>query len=733
MQRRFRDGGRLACVRAIVLGFMLIGGLGATASAQPAPRLLDGGVRRADLLWVQFAEGTGARLRGGVPSDLGGGAMAGIRPMLQELSTKGFEWSRGLPGITEEKVDQLRRNAEARAGKPAPDQNLLFLLRVPAGEDGARWIQRLAARPEVAWVDGVELPAPAPGAPDFTPNQGYATSAPNGIGAWLVSGLPGGTGSGVSLIDVEYSWNLAHLDLPPGISIVGPAPVDPFNDPHHGTAVLGQVVSRDNGFGTRGLAPDVNASVVAANTSSGYNVAAAINLATLALTAGDVILIEQQTFGPRYTGVPEGTQFGLIPVEWNLPTYNAIRTAVLNGIVVVEAAGNGEQNLDDVVYQTGHAGHWPFLPENDSGAIMVGAGGPSGPQLRQRVWFSNYGQTVDLQGWGLSVTTTGYGDAYALEGANLLYTHSFGGTSGASPIVASAVCLLQAIAKLEVGGPLTPAQVRQFLVETATPQAGNTSQNIGPLPDVPAAVFAALNTPIDAPGAFALTSPVDGAISVPRPVLLTWGNAEGVATYRLVLDDDADLSSPILDADGVVGTGYFVPNNLTSPLTNYYWMVEARNIGGVTVCSPAMASFQTVGIPPGSFALTSPADGANVSTTTPLLQWQSSAGASSYSITVSTRADLLMPVFTVSGLPSTSVSVPAGLLINGTRYYWQVRATNITGTTNSSPTVASFGVIVPSCQGDANGDLQINFVDISTVLANWGSAGRRATRTTMER
>lgn len=82
-----------------------------------------------------------------------------------------------------------------------------------------------------------------------------------------------------------------------------------------------------------------------------------------------------------------------------------------------------------------------------------------------------------------------------------------------------------------------------------------------------------------------------------------------------------------------------------------------------------------------------------------------------------------MPVFSASGLPSTNVSVPPGLLINGTRYYWRARATNITGTTTSSPAVASFGVIVPVCPGDANGDQAINFADVSSVLANWGLTG----------
>jgi hypothetical protein len=85
----------------------------------------------------------------------------------------------------------------------------------------------------------------------------------------------------------------------------------------------------------------------------GYNFAAAVSAIMTNLVAGDVILIEQQGVGP----VGE-----YVPVSWWKPNYDAIRTAVSNGIIVVEAAGNGAQNLDDPIYSTGNGGHWPFLP-----------------------------------------------------------------------------------------------------------------------------------------------------------------------------------------------------------------------------------------------------------------------------------------------------------------------------------------------------------------------------------
>jgi subtilisin family serine protease len=145
----------------------------------------------------------------------------------------------------------------------------------------------------------------------------------------------------------------------------------------------------------------------------------------------------------------------------------------------------------------GNGGHWPFLPGNGSGAILVGAGAAppafGGTDVsRSRLPFSDYGSAIHVQGWGERVATTGYGSLYYLGGLNEHYTQGFNGTSSASPIVAGACALLQSVFKANNGGnPLTPAQIRQVLVNTGTPQQAGVypvSQHIGPLPNVKAAL-----------------------------------------------------------------------------------------------------------------------------------------------------------------------------------------------------------------------------------------------------
>jgi len=96
------------------------------------------------------------------------------------------------------------------------------------------------------------------------------------------------------------------------------------------------------------------------------------------------------------------------------------------------------------------------------------------------------------------VTSTGYGDLYAIDGPDKYFTSNFGGTSSASPIVTGAVILLQSVYKHVAGNYLSPAQVRTFLRSTGKAQTNGTYSAatfpIGPLPNVPAAIQAAVNS-----------------------------------------------------------------------------------------------------------------------------------------------------------------------------------------------------------------------------------------------
>src|SRR5207237_7044569 len=84
--------------------------------------------------------------------------------------------------------------------------------------------------------------------------------------------------------------------------------------------------------------------------------------------------------------------------------------------------------------------------------------------------------------------TKGIGDIYRNPddpaNRNFWYTNTFGGTSGAGPIVAGAAINLQGIALNRAGVPLLPIEIREILVRTGSLQLGNTAEHIGPSPNL---------------------------------------------------------------------------------------------------------------------------------------------------------------------------------------------------------------------------------------------------------
>jgi len=382
---------------------------------------------------------------------------------------------------------ELRRQrdvAQASLGRALPDLSQEFILQLPAGADLEAAIDTLRAMCVVENALPVPLPEPPTLPPNYAPSQQYNGAATVGVGCSPTWDWPGGAGEDVRICDIEYSYNPSHIDLPPITRLGPPSGNNPWAD--HGTAVFGQMLSRNNSWGTVGGVYNADGYIAHPLTASGYSNAAAITNAIAGLRAGDIILIEQQMTGP--TGV-------YCPVEWHRPTYDAIVQAVGNGIVVVEAAGNGGANLDGAAFNTGNGGHRPFQLANDSGAVIVGAGGAgAGGSVadRSRLNFSCYGATVDIQGWGERIVTCGYGDLFASEGANAWYTDDFGGTSGASPIVVNAAATVQGVMRAVTGSPLTPAQVREALMATGSPQMPGSfpvTQRIGPRPNAPAALM----------------------------------------------------------------------------------------------------------------------------------------------------------------------------------------------------------------------------------------------------
>jgi serine protease len=422
-----------------------------------------------------------------------------------------------LPGLAAE--------ARARAAEPVPDLADWYQATVP-GEVGAA-VAELRGLPEVA--DAYEVPEapPPPATPDFTSLQGYFQPAPRGIDASFSRQDPRTRGAGVRIVDLEYNWNPFHEDLGLDWStdLGGDAcpRYDGFGD-DHGTAVLGELAARENDYGVTGGAPDaeirgISPTCRTASGNTSWRPAIAMVLAAVSMEPGDVLLIEQQTVGPN-----GGERY--VPIEWMQSAFDATVLLGSLGIVVVATGGNGGENLDGPEFE----GTFD-RSVRDSGAILVGAGSSTD---HARLGFSVYGSRMDLQGWGQNIATTGYGRLFGgtdPENKDIRYTATFGGTSGAGPIVTSAVAAIQSYLDATGQEPWSGARIAEVLARTGTPQGGDTSQRIGPLPDLAAALK---EIEVDPPRTEVSVAPdpVDGT-TVTMEAQDGWGSGVQRTEYRL--------------------------------------------------------------------------------------------------------------------------------------------------------------------------------------------------------
>jgi len=403
--------------------------------------------------------------------------------------------------------------AVSAGGADVPELSVYYRVEAPEERLGAL-AGRLRALDEVeaAYVKPPAEPAqvlndmapqaaqPPTTTPDFTGRQGYLNAAPGGIDALYARTQTGGSGSGVRIIDVEGAWRFTHEDLTQNQGgVVGGTQSTDIGWRNHGTAVVGEFGGDQNTRGVVGICPAAN--VRAISIFGGTGSAAAIRQAADLLDAGDIILIELHRPGPRFNFASRNDQLGYIAVEWWDDDFAAIRYAAARGVVVVEAGGNGAENLDDALYNTRPAGFpasWtnPFNRANrDSGAIVVGAGAPPpnthgnnwGPD-RSRLDFSNFGALIDAQGWGREVTTCGYGDLQGGTDEDQWYTDQFSGTSSASPIVVGALGCVQGVLRANGRIPLSPARAREVLRSTGSAQQAATgrpvTQRIGNRPNL---------------------------------------------------------------------------------------------------------------------------------------------------------------------------------------------------------------------------------------------------------
>jgi hypothetical protein len=247
------------------------------ASARPGD-----GLRRGTFTWTAYAglpravwsgqvrvklpDDTSARLQGLRVVDARGRT---VLDLAAALPTGALRRATQGGGVRLEALRSLRLAGELATGLRLPDLTQWYGLyldpaRVP---DLPGLMRRLNHLPGVELAfpvpDSRRTPPPvdiAPATPDFTDGQGYLGPAPEGIDAAYAGTVPGGRGEGVTVTDLEVGWYWTHEDLDtclnglvPGVGELYQG--DPTVYEYHGTAVLGELFSGDNGYNVTGIVP----------------------------------------------------------------------------------------------------------------------------------------------------------------------------------------------------------------------------------------------------------------------------------------------------------------------------------------------------------------------------------------------------------------------------------------------------------------------------------------------
>ena len=498
------------------------------------PRSPEGRIHR---LLVKFEDSLQARAHGkGSLSVVGADPrkVAALRAITKSLDLR----FRPAQTASEASLEALRKRAESRTGRQQPD--LCGLIEVLTKDSSPETVLAAAnallslAAVEYAGIESLDAPLPPPAAdiappsPSLVSYQTYRQDS-QGIGVdfvWSHLGVRGS--SSLRITDCEYRFNQAHEDLS-GLVTLQSGVASMYDDyENHGTAVLGVIAAGDNGYGMSGgvqgcqvrFYPE-RASMDGGDTQ--YR-SAAIAAAVADSAPGDIVVLEMQAWGPL-----GGQSYG--PAEYDSSVWQIVKTAVDAGVVIIAAAGNGNQDLDSTAWEE-------YRDRGDSGAIIVGGGYSN----RSRTSTSNYGRRVNLQGWGSGVATTGYGSLATYGGdANQKYTASFNGTSSATAVVASAAALLQSVAIEKLGTRLAPAELRSLLIGSGNPQTSASTALIGPLPDLTAAAPELLATKFSNSAAIVIP---DAGQPAAEPSAISVSGVSGIVSSVRVRIDGLSHTDP---------------------------------------------------------------------------------------------------------------------------------------------------------------------------------------------
>lgn len=216
-----------------------------------------------------------------------------------------------------------------------------------------------------------------------------------------------------------------------------------------------------------------------------------------------------------------------------------------------------------------------------------------------------------------------------------------------------------------------------------------------------------------------LTLPTDGTWTNENAPTFQWRNALGATRYKLVVDNNADFSSPEITVDNVsattTATTTYTPTDGLAGGT-YSWKVMSYRADNTELEWSSVQTFVIDIVLPGTPALVSPENNRTDNSLAQTFTWTQPEPNVTYQLQISNENSFASPLYDNSSLTETSL---AYTFTAGGAYYWRVCASDNAG--NQSAWSENFKLTItappgaPSLSSPENG----RFENDSTPRFSW--------------
>ncbi|MBI5961190.1 MAG: choice-of-anchor D domain-containing protein, partial [Chloroflexi bacterium] len=173
-----------------------------------------------------------------------------------------------------------------------------------------------------------------------------------------------------------------------------------------------------------------------------------------------------------------------------------------------------------------------------------------------------------------------------------------------------------------------------------------------------------------------LDQPANGAILADTTPDFHWGTVPDGHHYQIQIDNTSNFSSPAQDMTLAAGLTNYTAAPPLPDGGKYYWRVRAINATGVAGAWSSTSNFTLAQLAAPTLLL--PTNKFVTADTTPAFGWNGVAGASSYTIQISTDANFVT-VNHQGSAAGTSYTVPDPSALPAGVYNWRVQAINGSG------------------------------------------------------